>query len=99
MKNFNSTNLEEVALKIIKSGEIVLPTDFVHKQQDQKYKQVVDFLVKNAVSPQGVPYTPDRIMTALKEASVHVKNEPIDKQIGDILGQLQKILPIKKSNL
>lgn len=95
IKNFGTSNFEEVAEKIIKSGEIVMPTEYLRQEQDQRYKQVVDFLVKNSVSPQGRPYTPDRIMTALKEAKVNVKNKPIDSQIKEIIDQLSKILPIK----
>jgi len=93
--DFGTSNIDEVCLRIIRHGEVVLPAEYIKKLQEGKYKKVVDFLVKNAVSPQGIPYTPDRIMTVLKEANVHVKNEPIDKQIGDILAQIQKIIPIK----
>lgn len=93
--DFGTTNFEEICLKIIKNGEVVLPAEYIKKMQEGKYKQVVDFLSKNAISPQGLPYTPDRIMTALKEAHVNVKNEPIEKQITEILEQLQKIIPIK----
>lgn len=93
--DFGTTDFNEVCLRIITHGEIVLPAEYIKKMQEGKYKQVVDFLVKNAVSPQGIPYTPDRIMTVLKEANVHVKNEPIDKQVGNILEQIQKIIPIK----
>lgn len=94
-EQFETTNLEEVYLKIIKSGEVVLPAEYLHKMQEGKYKQVVDFLSKNAVSPQGMPYTPDRIMTALKEANVDVKNKPVEEQISDIILQIQRILPLK----
>lgn len=93
--NFGTSVLEEVAEKIIKNGEVVLPSEYLHEQQDKKYKQVVDFLVKNSVSPEGRPYTPDRIMQALKEAKVDVKNKPVEQQVGDIMDQLAKVLPIK----
>lgn len=92
---FGSADLMQVAEKIIKNGEVVLPKDYVNEQQDKKYKQVIDFLVKNAVSPGGQPYTPDRIETALHEAHVNIKNKPLESQIADILAGLQKILPIK----
>ncbi len=95
MKFFGSTDVSVVAEKIIKNGEVVLPTEYVHKEQEQKYKQVVDFLARNAVSPEGRPYTPDRIMKALQEANVNVKNKPIDSQISDIMDSLKKILPLK----
>lgn len=93
--DFGTSNIDEVCMRILTHGEIVLPAEYLKKMQEGKYKQVVDFLSKNAVSPQGVPYTPDRIMSALKEANVHVKNESMDKQISGIIIQLQKILPLK----
>jgi len=93
--DFGTSDFEQVCLKIIKNGEVVLPAEYIKKMQEGKYKQVVDFLAKNAVSPTGIPYTPDRIMDALKEANVNVKNESIDKQISEILSQIQRILPIK----
>jgi ribosome maturation protein Sdo1 len=34
-------------------------------------------------------------MTALKEANVNVKNEPIEKQITEIIKQIERIIPIK----
>ncbi len=92
---FGSADVLEVAGKIIKSGELVMPTEYLHKQQNQKYKQIIDFLVKNAVNPDGRPYTADRIMTVLKEAQVNVKNKPIESQITEILEQIQRIIPIK----
>ena len=95
MKCFGTTVLGEVAEKIIKSGEILLPADYIKKEQEGKYKQVVDFLSRNAVSPEGRPYTPDRIKKALEEASVHVKNKPVESQISEIIDQLKKILPLK----
>lgn len=95
VKFFGTDDFMQVCEKIIKSGEIELPEEFVKKGQDQKYKQVVDFLAKNAVSPEGRPYTPDRMMKALEEAHVNVKNQPVDQQILDILEQLTKVLPIK----
>lgn len=94
-KAFGTDVFEEVAEKIIKGGEVVLTSEHNKEEHEQKYKQVVDFLSKNATSPDGKPYTPDRIMKALQEASVNIKNKPIDSQISDIIAQLQKILPLK----
>lgn len=92
---FGTSDFMEVAEKIIKSGEVVRTTESVKKEHDMKYRQVVDFLVRNAVSPEGRPYTPDRIMKALSEAHVNVKNKPIEMQVEDILEQLSKVLMIK----
>lgn len=93
-KAFGSSDVMEVAEKIIKSGEVERTVESVKKEHDVRYKQVVDFLVRNAVSPEGRPYTPDRIMKALEEAHVNVKNKPIESQVGEIVDQLARVLPI-----
>lgn len=95
MKAFETTDFQTIATKIIKSGEVVQTVESIRENQDKKYKQVVDFLVKSAVSPEGRPYTPDRIMKALSEAHVNIKNKPIESQINEIIDQLSKVLPLK----
>ena len=92
---FESTDPMEVAQKIIKSGEVVRTTGALNEELEKKYKQIVDFLSKNATDPDGRPYTTDRIMKSLKEAHVNVKNKPIQEQIPEITDQLAKILPLK----
>jgi len=94
-KEFGTSDLMGVAEKIIKGGEVVLPADYLNKEQGEKFKQVVDFLSKNATSPDDKPYTADRIEKAMGEASVNVKNKPIDAQIPEILEKLSKIIGIK----
>jgi len=93
-KAFETSDFMKVAEKIIKQGEVVRTSESIKGVHDAKYKQVVDFLVRNAVSPEGRPYTPDRIMKALGEAHINVKNRSIESQISEITDALAKILPI-----
>jgi ribosome maturation protein SDO1 len=93
--NFETSDVMAVAEKIIKSGEVVRTTESIRAEQEKKYKQVVEFLRKNAVSPEGRPYTADRIMKALSEAHVNVKNKPIESQVSEIIDQLARVLPVK----
>lgn len=95
VKYFGSDDVYVVSEKIIKNGEVVLPTEYKNEELDKKYKQVVDFLAKNAVSPEGRPYTSDRIMSSLREANINIKNKPIESQISEITDSLSKVLPIK----
>lgn len=92
---FGTSDPMEVAEKIIKTGEIVRTAESMKGEHDKMYRQVVDFLARNAVSPEGRPYTPDRIMKALVEAHVNIKNKPIDLQVTEIIDQLSRVLPIK----
>lgn len=93
--NFGSTDPMVVAEKIIRSGEVVKTAESMKKEHEAKYKQIVDFLSRNAVSPEGRPYTSDRIMKALSEAHVNVKNTSIESQLDSITDQLAKVLPFK----
>ncbi len=92
---FGTSDVSVIAEKIIKGGEVVRTAESMKGEHEKMYKQVVDFLSKNAVSPEGRPYTPDRIMKALIEAHVNIKNKPIDSQVSEILDQLSKVLPVK----
>lgn len=95
-KAFGTEDFNEVCEKIIKSGDIQVPAEYREKERGEKFKQVVDFLVKNAVNPQsGLPYTPDKIESSLKEAGINIENKPIDVQITGIIEKLNQVIPIK----
>lgn len=93
---FGTDDLNSVAGKIVKSGEILLTQEYREEAKDNKIKQVVDFLSRNAVDPKtGNPHTAERIKLSLEQAQVHIKNAPIENQIQEIVEKLSSILPIK----
>jgi ribosome maturation protein SDO1 len=93
---FGTSDISEVAKKIVKDGEILLTQEFRDEERENKIKQVIDFLVRNTINPQNNrPHTPERIKSALEEAHVNIKNVPIENQIPEILEQIMKIIPIK----
>ncbi len=93
---FGTTDISEIAKKIVKEGEVLTTQDYRDEEREKKIKQIVDFISKNAINPQtGNPHTPDRINKAMEEAHVNVKNAPIDSQIKDVLEQISKIIPIR----
>ena len=95
-KSFGTEDVQEVAKKIIQSGEVQTTQEHRDAEQEKKFKQVVDFLSTNAVDPQtGNPHTPERIKNALEQANVNVKNAPIETQINEIVEKINKIIPIK----
>ena len=96
MSSFGTTDIAEIAKRIVKEGEVLLSQDYRDEEREKRLKQVVDFLSKNSVNPQtGNPHTPDRIHKALEEAHVNIKNAPIDSQIADIINQISGIIPIR----
>jgi len=93
---FGTDDLNEVVQKIVKQGEVLLTQEHRDEEKEKKFKQVIDFLSKNAVdSRTGNPHTPDRIKSALEQAHVNIKNVPIGNQINDIIQEISKIIPIK----
>ncbi|MDO8623598.1 MAG: ribosome assembly factor SBDS [archaeon] len=94
--SFGTTDVYEIAKKIVKDGEVQLTQDYRDEEKEKKFKQVIDFLSKNAIDPRtGNPHTPERIKNALEQGHVNIKNVPIDKQINDIIQSISSILPIK----
>lgn len=93
---FGTDNINSIAGKIVKSGEILLTQDFRDEERENKLKRIVDLLSRNAVDPKtGNPHTPERIKGALEQAHITLKNTPIETQIQEIAEKLSKILPLK----
>ncbi len=93
---FGTTEVNEIAGRIVKEGEIQLTQEHRSAEQEQKFKQVVDFLATNSVDPQtGNPHSIERIKNALNEAHVNIKNTSVENQIKEILEAVSKVIPIK----
>jgi ribosome maturation protein SDO1 len=93
---FGTEDVNEIAKEIITKGEVQTTQEHRSEEQEKKFKQVVDFLVVNAVDPQtGNPHTPERIKSALEQAHVNIKNGPIENQTSEIIEKISSILPIK----
>jgi len=96
MNSFNTTELSAIVERIVKKGEVEVTKEFRDEALENRRKQVIDFLSKNGVNAQtGRPYTPDMIENALKQAGAKIDNVPVDKQLGRILEDLKRIIPIK----
>lgn len=94
--SFGSSDINVVAERIIKNGEINIPQEYRDKAQEDKLKQVVDFLTRNAQDPStGRPHTPQRIQEAMKQAGVNVDSRPVDEQISKIIERLRPVIPIR----
>lgn len=95
-KIFGTNDVQAIAEKIVRDGEIEETQEHRSAEQEARFKQVVDFLVTNAIDPQsGRPVTAERIKNALEQAHVIIKNKAVEEQINEILDALAKIMPIK----
>jgi len=95
-ESFGTTDASEIAKVIVKNGEVQLTQENRDAEQEQRFKQVVNFLATNAIDPQTKnPHTPERIKNALEQAHVNIRNTPIEDQIKEIIAEISKIIPIK----
>jgi ribosome maturation protein SDO1 len=93
---FKTTDINSIAEKIVKNGEVLVTQEHRGEEKEKKFKQVIDFLSSNAIDPQTRnPHTAERIQNALNQAQVNIKNIPIENQIKDIVTSISGILPIK----
>ncbi len=93
---FKTSNPEEIAIIIIKKGEILTNQEYRDEKKDQKLKQVIELISTNAIDPKtGNPLTNERIKSVLKEARINIKDGPVEDQLKDIVSKISAILPIK----
>lgn len=95
---FETTEPLDIIPEVIKRGEIQITAEQRREMQEQKYRQLIDHITRNAVNPQmdDAPHPPDRIESALEEANFHVDPmEPVETQVDDALDVLRPIIPIR----
>ncbi len=94
-KAFGTSELYEVAKKIIQKGEVQKTQEFRDAEREQKIKQVTTLILKNAVDQHGRPYTEERIKRAIEEARINIDKRPAEQQIPEIIEKLKQVIPIK----
>lgn len=93
---FGTTEFPLIVEKMVKRGDIEVTQEFRDEAIEQKRKQIIDFLIKNAIDVRtNRPFTPDMIENSLKQAGARINKQPIEKQIKSIIESLTKIIPIK----
>jgi len=87
----------EAARIIIRRGELQLTTEQRRRIQEDRRRQVITIIARNAVNPQtGLPHPPARIERALEEAKVRIDPfKSAEEQVPEALKALRPILPIK----
>jgi len=101
MKVFHTTDFDTVARKIIEKGEIHLTADQRRHMVEEKRRQVITFISRNAINPQtGHPHPPQRIEMAMEEARVNIDPfKHLDEQVKETVKALRPILPIRFEEL
>jgi len=94
---FGTTDVVEVAKRIILKGEVQLTTEQRRVMAENKRRQVIQAIARNAMNPQtGAPHPPARIEAAMEEAKVRIDPfKPVDAQVQEVLAALRPLIPIR----
>ena len=92
---FGTTEAYEIAKKIITSGEVQKTQEFRDAERENKIKQVVNLIMKNASDQHGRPYTEERLKRAIDEVNFSFDNRPADQQMMELVEKLKTVIPIK----
>lgn len=87
----------EAAKEIIRRGDLQLTTEQRKKILEDRRKQVINIIARNAINPQTkLPHPPARIERAMEEARVKIDLfKPAEEQVPDVLKVLRPLIPIK----
>ncbi|SDF77200.1 ribosome assembly factor SBDS [Halorientalis regularis] len=95
---FGTTDTLEIIPQVVEDGEIQITAEQRKEMQEQKHKQLVQHITRNAVNPQmdDAPHPPERIENALEEAGFKVDPmEPVENQVDEALDLLRPVIPIR----
>jgi ribosome maturation protein SDO1 len=95
---FDTTDPMTIIPEVVRRGEIQITAEQRREMQEQKRRQLIDTIARNAVNPQmdDAPHPPERIERALEEAGFKVDPmEPVENQVDDALDVLRPVIPIR----
>ncbi len=98
---FGTTDVGEIAIKIIKEGEIQLTVKQRKEMLERKKKNIVDWIARASMDPRTkLPHPRERIELAMEEAKVHIDPfKPVEEQVKKVLEAIRPILPISIENV
>ncbi|MEM0349685.1 MAG: ribosome assembly factor SBDS [Candidatus Caldarchaeum sp.] len=100
-KAFGTTDARAVAEKIMTDGEVLITTEQRRRLIEEKKRQIIDFIAKNAIDPRtNTPHPPQRIELALEQVGLSI--EPFaDPKVEAMkaIEKLRRVLPIKIGNM
>ncbi len=100
-KAFGTHDTLKIADNILKKGQLQLTTEQRRKMVEDKRKQVIDFIARQAVDPKtNLPHPPMRIENAMEQVRYQIDPyKPVEEQARDIIKLLRPILPLKVEQL
>ncbi|MDP2218463.1 MAG: ribosome assembly factor SBDS [Methanolobus sp.] len=94
---FGTTDVMEIARNIILHGELQLTKEQRKHMLEDKTRQIVTFIVQNAINPQTMtPHPRNRIEKAMEEAKVHIDlYKSVEEQVNIVMKAIRPIIPIR----
>ncbi|MXR52487.1 ribosome assembly factor SBDS [Halovenus sp. WSH3] len=95
---FGTTDPLEIIPEVVREGEIQITAEQRKEMKEQKRRQLINRIARNAVNPQmdDAPHPPDRIESALEETDFRIDPmEPVESQVDDALDALRPVIPIR----
>jgi ribosome maturation protein SDO1 len=96
-KAFETTDILQIAQRILKDGELQLTAEQRRKLVEDKRRQVVTLIARNAINPQTMaPHPPARIEKAMEEGKVHIDPmKSVDENVKEAMKAIRPIIPIR----
>ena len=96
-KIFDTHDVNNVADQILKKGELHLTTQQKKHLLEERKKQIINIIAKNAINPQTKsPHPPGRIKKAMEEVKINVTiSKSAKEQVDTAVKALRPILPLK----
>ncbi|MEM0158652.1 MAG: ribosome assembly factor SBDS [Thermoplasmataceae archaeon] len=94
---FKTTDVAQIAIEIVKRGQIQLTTEQRHQMLEKRRRQIIEIIARESINPQtNAPHPPARISQAMDEAKVHIDPfKSAGEQLQVVLKALKPILPLK----
>lgn len=96
-KIFGTDNIVDIAVKIIRKGDLQLTAEQRKEIFEEKKKKIISYISKNAVDPKtGYPHPASRVEGAMEKENIHIDLfKSTEKQIDEIVKKIRVHLPLK----
>ncbi len=96
-REFGTDDVRQIALKIIKEGDVQISATYREKQTEALRNRIVDSIASMAIdSTTNLPIPRQRIELAMKDVHHNFDvNAPEKEQTEEVLAKLKKVLPIR----
>ncbi len=100
-KYFGTVDPVRVAEEIMKTGELQLTTDQRRQLIEEKRRQIISIITRNAIDPRtGAPHPPLRIEQALEQIRISIDPyKSAEEQSKQVIEDLRPILPLKMEQM